>query len=115
MITIFDQFSSIILEYQTIFFREDSKISEQKYRIIFKDKSILEYTEIVIHEISKRKYAFQYMDMGYNLLIRWDNSLHYPQIESFPHHKHIGKDNTIEPSRDISLFEVLTEIKTIIA
>ena len=108
---IFDQFSSIILQYKRILFRQDSKITELKYRVIFINNSILEFTEIFVHDIKKRKYAFHWMDFEYNLLIRWDNALHHSYIPSFPYHKHVGDDKIVTESYDISLFDVLTEIE----
>ncbi len=54
-------------------------------------------------------YAFHWQDNNENLLIRWDNSPHYPNLSSYPHHKHLNK--TIEPSAEVSLSEILKHIE----
>jgi len=106
------QFLDVIQSSSVIQERQDSKIVERKLRVVFIDGSILEYTEILIHDINKRKYAFQWMDSTYNLLIRWDNASHHRHISTFPHHKHVGDEKTILESFDVSLLEVLTEINS---
>lgn len=105
---IFEEFSAIIENYQIIHERNDSKISELKGRIIFKNNSILEFTEILVHDRNKRKYSFQWMDKAFELKIRWDNAKHYPDLPNSPHHKHIG--NEVFSSKEVKLLDVLEEI-----
>ena len=64
--------------------------------------------------INKDKYSFHWQKD--NLLIfRYDNSPHYREIKTFPHHKHIGKDiNKVTESNEITLKQVLKEIKEVI-
>ncbi len=111
---IIEQFWDIIQDFRCVQERSDSKISELKIRIIFRDNSILEHTEIKVHDIQKRKYSFQWMTASYDLIIRWDNAFHHSQITTFPHHKHIGDEKNIVESNDISLLEVLLEIQGLI-
>jgi len=40
----------------------------------------------------KRKYAYHWQDAEGRLLIRWDNAPDW-DIESFPHHKHVGEQD----------------------
>ena len=112
---IISSFSPIIQDWHVVQERRDSKISELKIRFVFIDQSILEYTEIKVHDLNKRKYAFQWMAANHDLLIRWDNALHHPHIATFPHHKHTGNEKTITESSDITLLEVLTEIRQLLS
>ena len=42
------------------------------------------------------------------LIIRWDNSPHWKNIKTFPHHKH--EKNQILPSHRINIQDVIEEI-----
>jgi len=56
----------------------------------------------------KNKYSYQYMDSNNNLIFRYDNSEHYPDLPNFPHHKHISEN--ILSSKEPNLIDVLKEI-----
>ena len=53
------------------------------------------------------------MDKDKNLIRRWDNASHYPQLENFPHHIHISETN-ITSGKLVNIFEVLDEIASAI-
>jgi hypothetical protein len=46
------------------------------------------------------------------MIFRYDNAPHHREIITFPHHKHL--DLRIQPSKEIGLAEVLSEIENII-
>jgi hypothetical protein len=46
------------------------------------------------------------------MIVRWDNAPHHPEIQSFPHHKHVGR--TIEASKDMTVELVLAELQAMI-
>lgn len=61
---------------------------------------------------SLQRLKFRYQDMDGNLRFRYDNSPHYPQLPTFPSHKHIGdKVIAAEPP---DLADVLREIDLIL-
>jgi hypothetical protein len=37
------------------------------------------------------RYSYYWLDAGNRLKVGWDNSPHHTQVESFPHHKHVGE------------------------
>jgi len=82
---------------------EDALTQYTKGSIVFVDNSQLQFSEK--YSDKGHRYRFQYMNKNKELIIRWDNSPHYPKIETFPHHKHIK--NNLKPSKDINLIEVL--------
>jgi hypothetical protein len=45
-----------------------------------------------------------------HLIIRWDNAPHFPDLPTFPHHKHLASGEVTE-SYDISLEEILNFIQ----
>lgn len=63
-----------------------------------------------IFEGQRRKYSFHWQDSEENLLIRWDNAPHWPDVDTYPHHKRVSTANHVEPSEETELREVLEEI-----
>jgi len=51
------------------------------------------------------------MDKDNNLIIRWDNSEHWPSISTFPHHKHLGAEKKVQASTEVLLEDVLEYIQ----
>ena len=51
------------------------------------------------------------MNAKFELITRWDNANHHKHISTYPHHKHIGAENNIVESIDITLNDVLIEIR----
>lgn len=100
-------FAHLIQEHRVLTDRHDNRITEYKARLTLLDGSLLEFSEINVPDIQKRKYAYQWMSADYTLIIRWDNALHHRHIATFPHHKHVGNEQTIEPSEEMVLETVL--------
>ena len=78
-------------------------------KIVFIDNSTLFFMELIdIEKPNKQKYSYHFMDSGMNMVFRYDNSDHYPEISNSPHHKHLPKD--IITSKEPQLSEILLEI-----
>jgi hypothetical protein len=101
---------------------EEQLISEKSYsdtkgyiegKIAFIDDSILEFSEVKDADFkSKIKYRYHYMSLNNVLLFRYDNAKHFPELSTFPHHKHLPQ-NTIE-SEEPEIEEILMEIESVI-
>ncbi len=57
-------------------------------------------------------YKFHYQDKEGNLIFCYDNSPHYPQLPTFPNHKHVG-DSVIK-AEPPDLNDILIEIDSLI-
>lgn len=96
-------------------FSPDGKTLYLRGSLLFLDSSVLEIAIFVIethYALTIEKYRFHYMNPIGQMLFRYDNAPHHPEVTSHPHHKHIS-DNVIlagEPS----LKDVLDEISAII-
>jgi hypothetical protein len=55
-----------------------------------------------------RRYSF-HVFQGRELIVRWDNTPHYPTLGGFPHHKHNGKK--VVESENMTVEKVLKELK----
>jgi hypothetical protein len=58
------------------------------------------------------KYAYQWQTPDRELIVRWDNAEHWPDVATFPHHKHVSSNGEVRvlPSRGAELAWVLEEI-----
>ncbi len=76
--------------------------------IVFENGCRLDFVEVKdTDKSSKVKYRYQYMDEEHELIFRYDNAPHHPEIKTFPHHKH--DKNEIKASDEPKLFDVLSE------
>ena len=56
-------------------------------KIVFENESSLEFLEVAdTGQENKLKYRGRYMDGSQNLIFRYDNAPHHPQVNSYPHH-----------------------------
>ncbi|MBS1263068.1 MAG: hypothetical protein MAG715_00236 [Methanonatronarchaeales archaeon] len=74
--------------------------------------SELHVFEHVTSGLEKTDYSYHWQDAGKELLIRWDNAPHHPEVDTFPHHKHRGDEVTdsTEPSLTYVLKTVHREL-----
>lgn len=79
--------------------------------LYFIDGSALFFREFlnVESEIVRLMYVYHYQDSDGKLIFRYDNAPHYPQLESFPHHKHFGSN--VISSDPVDSLVVLHEIQ----
>jgi hypothetical protein len=53
-------------------------------------------------------YRHQWMDGGKTILRRrWDNTPDHPELPSFPHHIHVGDEETVTPGQPMSMLALL--------
>ncbi len=79
------------------------------------DSSILEISLFATESretLSIDKYRLHYMNSAGQMVFRYDNALHHPEIDSHPHHKHTP--DKISASNIPSLKNILNEISAII-
>ena len=70
------------------------------------DGSLLYVRELFFPDHSK--YSYHWQTQTGEMLLRWDNAPHHPEIPTHPHHKHEGE--RIGPSARVSVEEVLAEL-----
>ncbi len=89
---------------------ENSNVSFRKARILFHDGSSLSIFEKLHKPDGHYRYGYQWQTVDNALIHRWDNALHYEQIETFPFHQHVGSEENVQPSEPMTLTQVLTII-----
>ncbi|MCK4417097.1 MAG: hypothetical protein KAV99_02905 [Candidatus Latescibacteria bacterium] len=57
-----------------------------------------------------KRYSYYWLTSTDELKIGWDNAPHHTQLETFPHHKHVGRQENLQPSKQICLEEIMQVI-----
>ena len=111
MIELLEQYRDIVNTWEIQAYDQDGTNFRLKAQIILCDESILHIRQIMLGE-STFKYAYHWQNKNGDLLCRWDNAPHWPEIVSYPHHKHLlqGGTETVVYSFGGDLAMVLSEI-----
>ena len=83
-----------------------------RIRVRFPSGYMLEFNEAVIGESGHLRhlgYRYHFQDGQNNLVFRYDNTPHFPDLESFPHHKHLP--DKVVGAKQPSILEVIEEIR----
>jgi len=83
-----------------------------RIRARFSNGYILEWNESVITEgenINHLGYRYHFQDKDNKIIFRYDNTPHFPQLDTFPNHKHLP-GNVVTANRP-AISEVLKELK----
>ena len=82
-----------------------------RYRLTLRNTSLLEMFErfqVVEGRVQVAKYSFHWQDATGQLLKRWDNAAHHPELSTNPDHVHDGAEDNVRPHEPISAEEALT-------
>lgn len=78
-------------------------------KIVFTDDSKLDFKEVKDTEYHKKdKYSYHFMNASDEIIFRYDNANHHPELKTFPHHKHLPEN--IMESNEPELIDILIEI-----
>jgi hypothetical protein len=88
-------------------------------RLTLRDSSLLEFSEYVQRASADRvavvTYSYHWANAAGDLIRRWDNTPHFPNLPGFPHHVHDGSTGAVTPGQPASIFSVLDEIGRLLA
>ena len=104
------QFSDLIVSFEILLQEVRSDLTKTKVKVVLKDSSVIFLREIVIQNVLL-DYSYHWTNAVGFLIIRWDNAAHYPEIKTYPHHKHVTSETNVQPSQEQNLGDVLTYIK----
>ena len=86
--------------------------------LYFVDGSILYVPEYVDVEmmVDRLMYAYQYVDVAQILIFRYDNTGHHYKLDlsTYPHHKHVNREDNVISSPAPLLSTVLGEIEKLV-
>lgn len=86
-----------------------------RIRIIISQKGYVEAFERLTEnkdskKLERTKYHFHWQDDNNQLIKRWDNAPHHPEVKTFPDHVHIGPNHITQANKPQTLLDVLDEI-----
>jgi Family of unknown function (DUF6516) len=99
---------SFVKSHAFIDFRVSGTFYYLNVKISLIDNSLLYVQEYI--DAQSPKYSYHWQSSNGDLIIRWDNAPHFPNLPNFPHHKHLASGEVTE-SYDISLEEILSFIQ----
>ena len=109
MLKFLSKYSDVISSYKISKFEHFGQILRFRAELILTDDTILYIRETIL-SISIRKYSYHWQDRHGKLIMRWDNAPDW-DVETFPHHLHVGKDDIVKPSFDRTLDQVMSIIR----
>lgn len=110
MLKLLAKYSDVISSYKISRFEHFARILRFRAELILTDNTIRYVRETVL-SMSIRKYSYHWQDRRGKLIIRWDNAPDW-DVETFPHHVHVGEKNAVEPSFDRTLDQVLNVVRS---
>jgi len=102
--------SSLVKDLEVIEVVEEESVQLLRVRAEIIDGSLLHLREAIFPQTSK--YSYHWQARTGELLMRWDNAPHHPEIPTYPDHKHEGEQ--ISSSARVSVEEVLAEIAAVL-
>lgn len=81
-----------------------------RVRIRFSNGYLLELNEAVViqnEKLTHLSYRYHFQNHKNELIFRYDNTPHFPNLKTFPHHKHLP-DDVVESSK-ASIINVIEE------
>lgn len=81
--------------------------------VIFSDDTRLDFAEVKDIEMDEKiKYRYHYMDERNEMIFRYDNAKHFPELPTFPHHKHTPEGVVASNEKDMN--DILSEIEPLV-
>lgn len=103
----------VISSSQVTYDKRSAYVGFIRGEIFFVDGSCLHIREYVNVQsgTDRYMYSFHYQRRDHVLIFRYDNAPHYPDLDGFPHHKHLADDSVIAALPPPVLSLVLNEIQ----
>ena len=105
--------ANIVHSFSLTYDKRSTYIGFIRGSIYFLDGSILHLREFVNVEQGTERYmyAYHYQRPDGSLAFRYDNTPHFPNLSTFPHHKHAGSDSHVISVNPPDLAAILVEIQ----
>jgi hypothetical protein len=103
-----NDFSDLAAVIESIEFFQKETVSKLKAKLRLFDGSILWIKEIRSAE-TLDSYSYYWLRPDETAIMGWDNAPHHKNIETYPHHKHVG--DLVQSSTQTDLRAVLSFIK----
>ena len=103
-----NEFSDLIETIEIIEYKKEEHVSITKIKLRLLDATILWIREVKYHE-DVVAYSYYWLRSDNSVIIGWDNAPHHKEVNTFPHHKHVGKK--VEHSEQTDIRQVMKFIR----
>lgn len=104
----------IVVSFQIARERQTSAGGYLRAKLILLNASQLEFAEYFIvpddGQVTVVTYNYHWATAQNELIQRWDNTPHYPDLSNFPHHLHMANSADPIPAQPMSILAVLDEV-----
>ncbi len=104
------QFKEIISSIDSQSYEQTKQFEIFKCRVTFQDGSNLRIFEKYDNN-ELVYYSYYWLSAFDDLIIGWDRAPHHQNIQSYPHHKHVGSQGNVTASAAKNLNDVLEIVK----
>jgi len=107
-------FSKIVKSFQVIKERISEKDGHIRIKCTLNNDDVLEFSlyAVKLENITfLENYTFHWQLQNGELLYRWDNAPHHPEIRTHPYHVHIKEENNVKTSNPHELQNILEFIE----
>ncbi len=107
----------LVEDFQIVRERMTDNDGHIRVRMTLINDNLMEFSEYIQRlegDIQVVTYSYHCTDSFCNLIIRWDNTPHFPDLDEFPHHKHIGCPETVQAGQPMNIFKVFNELMLLI-
>ncbi|PSF29450.1 hypothetical protein C7H19_24335 [Aphanothece hegewaldii CCALA 016] len=96
-----DEIEQLLLNCSNVYVEEYNAVilttqrANLRIRIRFALRYLLAISEILVvvnNQVTYIDYRYHFQDAQNNLIFRYDSTPHFPNLSSFPHHKHLFDD-----------------------
>ena len=105
----------LVENFQIVKERKTDSDGHIRVRMTLSGNYLTEFSEYVRispeSDITVITYSYHCADAEGNLIVRWDNAPHFPDLPGFPHHRHIGSAETAEGGEPMNIFKILSDIR----
>lgn len=103
-----------IIRYDILTIEEDEFLI-YRIRLTLYDGGLLEMSERVVFSkkdgtLRTTTYSFHWQNANNELIKRWDNAPHHPEISTYPHHVHVSREDNVMSSFYITGIDVINLI-----
>nr|WP_299418240.1 DUF6516 family protein [uncultured Emticicia sp.] len=105
------KFKPILKDFEIAEHQNRDGVQILRLKITFIDLSVLFVTDIFISFEKRRKYSFHWQNVNEELISRWDNAPHFPDIRSYAHHQHLQSETNVIASSAVNLIDILKIIQ----
>ena len=94
IVNLVEKYDKLVQAWSVIDFSQVGPNLRFKGKVTFTDGSVLFIRQVVLRGFTFM-YAYHWQNRERQLICRWDNSAHWPEVATYPHHKHIMQQNEI--------------------